>query len=129
MVEYTVTCAISGDKDIFSVKINSDELVSELKHKIKLESPELGGLAANTLSLYRIDVDASNKQRAIHEVKTIAQNLRITDRLNPVSKLNMVFPSGIPGGKVHILVKIPEGESIDSTACGVIIMADSWSSA
>ena len=97
--------------------------MSELRNKIKQESPELGDLAAKTLSLYKIDVDASDEQRAIDEVATIAQNLGTTKRLNPVSVLDMVFPSGAPGGKAHILVKLPESESIDSRACGVVPMA------
>src|SRR5258706_5264121 len=35
MVVYTVMCAILGHDKPFSIKINSDELVSELKNKIK----------------------------------------------------------------------------------------------
>ena len=111
-------CAIPGDEHIFSVKINSNEPVSELKRKVMRESPELGDLAAKTLDLFKINVGAPDEQKAIKEIETLGRTLKNADRLNPVLRLNKVFQC-VPDDKIHILVKLPEGESIDSRACGV----------
>ena len=78
---------------------------------------------ARFLNLYKIDVDTSNRQQAFDEVKIIAQKLRITDKLDPASEVNEIFSLGTTGGKINIIVELSEGESIDSRACGVIIMA------
>jgi len=98
-------------------------MVHHLKDKIKRESPELDDLATKMLDLYRIDVDTSNEQHAIKEVETLAQTLRRTDRLTPTWRLNRVFPSGAPADRILILVKLPEGESMDSRARGVVPMS------
>ena len=126
MVEFTLICAIPGDKDIFSVKINSNALVSELKDKIHAANPTFTSFGARALSLYKIDVEASNEQQAVKEIETIARKLRISDRLNSIVELNEVFPLGVSRGMVHILVKLPEGVSIDSRACGVVPMQQVW---
>ena len=109
---------IPGEKNIFSVKINSNELVAELKAKIH----GVDTASARALSLYKIDVEATNEQQTVKDIETIARNLRIADRLNSIAELNEGFPSGVSHGMVHILVKLPEGEPIDPRACGVVPM-------
>ena len=94
--------------------------MDHLKDKIKLKkTPDLDPLA-DKLSRYKIDVGASYVQQAIAKVKTVAQTLSSTDILSPTRTLNTVFPLGAPDDKIHILVELPEGESIDSKACGVV---------
>ena len=119
---YKIYCIILNGATYFSVKIGKDEDVDNLKHHIKEKSPELN-VARKWLSLYKIDVDASNQQHAIDKVKKLAPTLSTADSLNPMRKMSEVFPSGVPDGKIHILVKLTDCESIDSRASGILLMA------
>ena len=75
----TIWCAILGSPYIFSVDIEADKTVYQLKIKIKENSPELKDIAPKTLSLYRIDVDVSDEQQAIRNVETLAPTLTSAD--------------------------------------------------
>ena len=122
--EYNIWCIIPDGSDAFPVSISKNEFVDGWKEKIKKECPiKLNAFDASALSLHKIDVDISNRQHAIHKVKKLAPTLSPADRLNPSWKMSQVFPSGVPDDKIHILVELTEGESMDSRACGVLLMA------
>lgn len=89
-----------------------------MKKKIKREKPhELAGIDANELTLYQINVDVSDEEKYIEEVKTLAQKLNTLNKLNMAKPLGEVFsPSGPRENRIHILVKLPEGETNDSRA-------------
>ena len=110
---YTIFCLLKGETIPFSVRIGESQSVDDLKDRIK-EKRSVILVEALELELYRIDVDASDLQKAIKDVETLAQTLIPTDRLNPTLKLNKVFPSGAPDDQIHILVRVPEGESFSS---------------
>ena len=98
--------------------------VGHLKDAIKLKMAHaLDAFDAPRLNLYRIDADASDEKKAIKGVITLAQDLGSVDSLNTTLELDELYPSGPPKKKIHILVKLPEGGSIHSKACDVI-MAD-----
>ena len=107
---YTIFCLLEGESVSFPVEIDETKSVGVLKDHIK-EKMSAVHVEAHKLELYRIDVDASDEQKAIKDVETLAQTLIPTDRLNPTQKLNKVFPSGAPDDQIHILVQVPEGES------------------
>ena len=97
------------------VRIKKTRMVDHLKDKIKQKlAPKLQAFEAAALTLYQIEVDASNKEKAIDAVKHIAKDLSGHDELNPVLPLKDVFPRGALIMKIHILVVLPLGEPIDS---------------
>ncbi|SRR5258706_7047096 len=56
MVVYTMTCAILGHRTAFSVKIDSNEQVSELKEQIRAKAFQmLHSFQAFDLKLYKIN--------------------------------------------------------------------------
>ena len=123
---YEIFCIIPGHNPAFSVYIKKILTVDCLKKKIKKETTHaFATIDANQLTLYQINVDVSDEEKYIEEVKTLAQKLNTLKKLNTAKRLEDVFsPSGPRENKIHILVKLPEGETIDSRACGVALMAD-----
>ena len=106
-------CAILGIKGIFSVKINKDEPVSELKNKIKPADP----IGASALKLYKINIRVpigtafNTLIDSIHR-RTIDFNER--DELeDPFCELSTI-PGEFPQRHLHILVEVPAGESFSS---------------
>ena len=121
MVEYTVTCATLGHNQEFSVKIDSNELVSELKNKIR--ATEFQTLAsASALQLYKVDIPLSESDPSAL-FHSISQHTIEFDKgkelRNPFCKLSKI-KGGFPDGVLHILVQLPPSESIHSRACGAV---------
>ncbi len=99
--------------DPFPVRIDESQFVGDLKDRITEKRPDVDVVAVK-LELYRIDVDASDLQKAIKDVETLAPRLIPTDRLNPTLDLKDVFPEGVRRKRIHILVRVPECESFSS---------------
>lgn len=124
--EYKINCIIPDGGAAFSVKVskNKDTSVDDLKKRIKSEkSPELNAFAADRLTLYKINVDGSDMDKAKEEVKALAQNPSTLNELNPLLPLSEVFPSPSSASmRIGILVEVPESESIGSRVCGVHVL-------
>ena len=86
-----------------------DDLKDHIKEKMSVVDVE-----ACKLELYQINVDASDEQKAIKDIETLAQYLSPTKRLNSTLDLKDVFPEGVPRRKIHFLVRVPKGESFSS---------------
>src|SRR5258706_8858926 len=117
MVVYTVTCAILGHRTAFSVKIDSNEQVSELKRQIRAEQFQaLALFQASDLNLYKINIPVTPTYDAVIEpIYQRTVNVNEDDELkDPTAELEDVFPDGAPRKTIHILVKVPEGESFSS---------------
>ena len=123
---YKIFCIIPGHHAAFSVDIKKTRKVDCLKKKIKKENAHaLATIDATGLTLYQINIDVSDEEKYVEEVKTLAQKLNTLKPLNIVKPLEEVFsPSGPRENRIHILVKLPEGEALDSRVCGVVLMAD-----
>jgi len=83
-----------------------------LKKDIKKRAePRLAAFAADQLTLYKIDVDPTDKDTYIPIVQDISQDLSNTDKatkLKAVDELSKVFGMTHPSKKrVHILVVPP----------------------
>ena len=91
------------------VNLDETKTVVALKDAIKATNPnKLAHIGSHQLTLYRIDVDVSDKQEYIEAVKKIAQELHKHTELNALSKLSDVFENMVPLKRtVHILVKLP----------------------
>src|SRR5258706_10973706 len=103
---YTIFCLLEGETNPFPVRIDESQFVGDLKKSIKEERSVIL-VEALELELYRIDVDASDLQKAIKDVETLAPRLIPTDRLNPTLDLKDVFPEGVRRKRIHILVRVP----------------------
>ena len=118
--KHTVMCAILGHQEIFSVEIDSDEPVSELKNMIKTSDDALAPFYAVDLTLYLAEIDSSNDEVAfMNELKRASNNLDECKKLLDWIKLSEYFREKPPAGKLYIvLVQPPEGESI---YCGGVV--------
>src|SRR5258706_277023 len=117
MAVYTVTCAILGHRKAFSVEIDRDKPVSTLKNKISAqEFQALASFQALDLKLYKINIPVTpTYDAAIEPIYQRTVNFNEDDELkDPTAELEDVFPDGAPRKTIHILVKVPEGESFSS---------------
>ena len=122
-MSYTLVCIIIGESTAFPVKIDETQTVGELKKFIKKETePDLDGVAAHRLTLYKVNIDMSDKAKFTKEVQDISQDLSKTEKelFNPSEELSHVFKSPDPlKGNIHILIQLP-GESIDPKVGGAV---------
>lgn len=109
-------CIVPGSKP-FSVNIDNDKMVDELKKKVKeAKAPQLDTFAADALTLYQINVDASDEKEYLEQVNVLAQDFSSLNQLNQVDSLDKIFPSGPLEKTIQILVEVPECESINLSA-------------
>ena len=117
-MSYKIFCILPGGRPAFAVNIKQTETVGDLKVAIQaMNGNELNAIDAVALSLYHINVGALDMQKAIVEVEGIFQDLSTSENrewLNPITTLESIFgASGPPRDKIHILVLVPGGESMD----------------
>ena len=117
--EYTVQCAILGDKDgIFEVKIKRNEQVSALKNKIKEQNPTtLASVEAKALKLSWVECPVPD-----HAYNTFVEGIYLRTvqfdqkiELSPLRVLS-TLPEAFIVGNLHILVElpVPPGELFNS---------------
>ena len=117
-------CAVIGGETLSRVKIKKTQTVGDLKNKIK--STEELDSAAHSLTLYQVDLDISSDDAYLHAMQTISrsttcaqvlQDLPNTadakqeELINPSHELSTIFSSAPAGHRIHIIVKLPPGES------------------
>ena len=95
-MESTIFCILPGGGDPFSVEIPETQTVGELKDVI--EAKQRLDTVASELSLYRVNIDASDMQKAIAEAEERFQDLSTSEHvvfLNATKRLSTVFePTG-----------------------------------
>ena len=110
-----VNCAILGHRDIFSVEIDIQNQVSELKNRIKATEPlTLQSCDPSSLELYWVQYPVPDEDEAYETlVESIYQKTVPLDPKNklgrPLRKLSRIT-GGFPKDNIHILVRVPEGE-------------------
>jgi len=115
-------CFLAGDSSLFPVKFDHETAtVGELKDKIKEKKPAmLGHIDSNHLTLYRVEIDASD-ENYISELNGLSLD-KLEKLTNPMKRLSEIFAGGPAKTTIHILVEAPQGESI---YCGdVALMVD-----
>jgi len=116
---YKLFCAIFGQQtDAFHVNIDKAQTVSDLKGEIKKEIQQtLGSIDHGALTLYKVDIDVSDNAAYHKAIEQIHHNTVTASKellSNPVHELSAIFGQSIPaGGRIHILVQLPLGQSID----------------
>ena len=103
---YTVFC-IAADEDVpFSVEIDKNKTVDQLKKLIKEERGDLfANIASNFLDLYQVDIpDDDHLDEMVN--KKPQGGLK---PLRPSEEMANVFSEGLKKGTVHILVQARSG--------------------
>ena len=117
---YTFHCAVLGTNTIFGVTLNETQSVADLKEHIKATKAQtLAAVEADTLTLYKVNIDVSTTETFEKALGDISQNsiCCVKEELRyPFSKLFNTFKeSDLLKATLHILVKRPAGESINSS--------------
>jgi len=108
---YTVFC-IAADEDVpFSVEIDKNKTVDQLKQLIKKARNDLfANIASNFLDLYQVDIPDDDY---LDEMV----NKKLQGGLNPLKpskKLVAIYPAGLQEDTVHMLVQLrSRGKSTD----------------
>lgn len=111
-INWKIFCVVVDEKVPFSVKIQSDATVDELKKAIKeKQKPKLDNFAASDLTLFKADLSdgADLEENANRLLATKPTPLMATDEL---SQILQPAPSK---GKIHILVQPPTSTLIVRT--------------
>ena len=117
---YCLTCFIPDGKGVFIVRIDETKTVGHLKDEIKKkQEPTFDGLDAHALTLYKTNVDLSDKSKYREIIDQISKSSYVftpKEFLNPAKRLDTFF--GSPGPikverSVHILVLPPGRELLD----------------
>ena len=111
MVVYTVMCTILGHNKPFSVKIDINEPVSELKKQIRGEELRtLESFGASALQLFKINAHGDTSKERINALEEELQRISSDAPLDALDCISDVFPEMPPVKTYHILVVPPQGE-------------------
>ena len=114
-MDYMIFCVLPDDKPTFAVEIPKTQTVAQLMNAIKDEKAP--SLKARDLTLYKVDLDCSDRAEYMKQAKSLARNPGNLLALEPPKKLTTIFGlSGPLEEKIHILVVPPPGEPTDSRA-------------
>jgi hypothetical protein len=121
----TVWCFLVGDTTIFPVDIDQTKTVGHLKEAITQKNRQrLADVDPDHLTLYRVEIDNEISRNKISRINALTlQSLSLNEdaALDEESQLSDIFGK-TPGKKEYILAQPPEGESIVSRACSVVLM-------
>jgi hypothetical protein len=102
----TIVCVVHGEDRPFSIKIESGELVSELKNQLRAMTPAWNHLAAKDLDLWKISIPYGDER-----LKSIKLDGSDTDveAMIPVFLLSDYFSgdNDLVMRNIHVLVQLP----------------------
>lgn len=123
-MHYTFHCAIIGYGTTFPVNIDGTQSVGELKKRIKeAKKHALASIDPDRLMLHKANINISKSDIRKKVMQQIQQNWIKVDGEEMVSAFEVSDyweKSKLPKRTIHILVKLPLGESIDSRACSAV---------
>ena len=125
---YKLFCVMSGDSSPFSAEIDETHTVDDLKWKIKTKKAKLDSVAADALTLYKINIDISdddNYTRIMNLISKGDYDFANKQKLNPSRKISKLF-GGDSDETIDVLVELPPGEPMDSRACGNVVLLDQF---
>ena len=120
---YNIFCMVEGDESLFAVYIKETLTVGNLKDEIFKKIPfTLKEVETRHLKLYKTEIKLSEDEAHIEEVNKQFKLLSDVDKgLKTWNELSEVFkPLGPLKDNIHILVRLPPGESIDPKVGGAI---------
>jgi hypothetical protein len=117
---YYINCLLEGDPVPFPVEIDEARNVGYLKKEIKKDKAvALADVDANKLNLYHVNLeyDDSNEETRNKQVNEALQGVKQLGSLRKLANIENGFPE--EENLVHVIVRLPPSESIDSRACDV----------
>jgi Crinkler effector protein N-terminal domain len=101
---YTILCVVDNEDVAFSVEIDKNEIIGQLKQKIFKKMATFANMDPESLDLYHVDIpDASRAQ-----LKASVKNERLDSPQLPTKPLIEIFPTGPKPHTVHFIVKSAE---------------------
>jgi hypothetical protein len=101
----TLFCLVKGNTtaNAFSVKINRDEPISELKEAIKAKKQnDFAGIDADRLKLWKKEIPDDQDDLLSNP------SLEDGEELLAIRKISKYFPDPPPEERIHVLVSTPE---------------------
>jgi hypothetical protein len=91
-----------------SIKIESTDTVGDLAREVRIRQIEtLGRFDLSKLALYRVDVPGPNDAKRVEGVQVKMNTVRLAqDRLDSMTSLKSMYPSGPPELTIHIFVRL-----------------------
>ena len=121
-MSYELICAILGERNAITLKVDMTWTVGELQNAIKEETETTS--AAHKLTLYRVNIDISDTKLIPRVMEQICESSFEFQRekLSPGYCLSDYWGASdlLRGKIIHIIVKMPRGESSDSRAYGAV---------
>jgi len=109
-LQLELQCLIIGQTDTFTVEINAEKRVNQLKKAIAAENKnafQTIGVDAKDLTLYSIVVEEDSIDETLPKVVDVAK----LKKLSPSHKLSRYFSSPLPDNSVFaVIVQLPAGE-------------------
>ena len=103
MSEYKLFCSIEGTSTDFSVTIDANETIDDLKKRIKYENaPDLNDINPAKLKLWKVEIP--------DDQEIDFSSLAPEDELKPTRRINRYWEATPPEEHVHVLVKPPAGK-------------------
>jgi Crinkler effector protein N-terminal domain len=104
--KWSIFCVVVDENSPFSIKIQPDATVDDLKDSIKAKNqPEFDGFAANRLTLFKVDVPAQDMGEARQQIAALG--LPSMGIMNAVFELRDYYSEPPPKKTIHILVQSP----------------------
>ncbi|RIA87993.1 hypothetical protein C1645_853321 [Glomus cerebriforme] len=100
----TLFCLVKGNtsEKAFSVKINKDEPISELKKAIKAEKHKsFHGVEADELKLWKVNIPGDQDDQLRNLI------LQDSDELLAINDIGDYWPTPPPKKHIHVIVKLP----------------------
>ena len=122
----TFLSAIIGTDIAFEVTLSNIQSVHDLKEQIIAENEQaLGSFDATSLTLFKVKIDVSqgNFKNMMKDISRGSVFFHRQELDLPSVKLCDIFQeTDLPRLSIHILIKLPAGESINSGVCSAETM-------
>jgi Crinkler effector protein N-terminal domain len=98
---YTILCVVDNEDVAFSVKIDKNKIIGQLKKEIIKNTPTFANMDPKFLDLYLVDIPDAQKAELQASVKASALDFPQL----PSWSLIEIFPTGPKPKTVHFIVK------------------------
>ena len=106
--KWGIFCVVIDENSPFSVKIQPDATVDELKKAIKLKKqPDFDGFPADSLTLFKVEVLALDLSKALKQIEALDLSSSPEMKMNPLFELKDYYSDAPPKKTIHILVQTP----------------------
>jgi hypothetical protein len=102
---YTILCLVVGENKLFSIKIQENATVDELKKAIKAEKGMFASVDADSLTLYPVNILVEGRDLDVSKVRAQIAALHLSEEMNPLLELREYYSAAPPKEMLHLLVQ------------------------